>query len=465
MSVYNPINTAILTQLTAVVSPANISTAEAERQLRSHDMSQHAPCMSEVVVWPTTAQQAADVLCIANENRVPVTAWGAGSSLEGNPIPLFGGISLSMERMNHIIEVHANDFQVTVEAGLGYKDLNAKLARYGLFFAPDPGANASIGGMLANNAAGSRTVKYGATKDNVLAIEVALADGRLIQTGARSIKQASGYDLLHLFIGSEGTLGVITQATLKLMPVPTVMSSVVATFGTVTTAVETVVAIRGSGLDVAALEFIGAKSAAILSREHGLDWGEYPTLLMEIHAAHAETAVLDIKLVREICEELGAIRIHTTTDAAERKQMWTARHHNFETKVRVFPDYKWQLMDIAVPISAYPELIAFISQTLDFYGLEGMMIGHAGDGNLHVEMPYKDEVTRQSTLQANDAIVDKAIALDGTSSGEHGVGIGKAKFMDREHGTAVAVMRELKQTLDPKGILNPGKIFPPKSEH
>ena len=262
MTKFQPLTTVILAELTAVVTPENISTATAERELRSHDMSQHAAHLSEVVIWPTTAQQVADVLRIANTQHIPVTPWGAGSSLEGNPIPLFGGISLSMERMNQIVAVHAEDFQVTVQPGIGYKDLNEILARSGLFFAPDPGANASIGGMLANNAAGSRTVKYGATKDNVLAMEVVLADGRIIQTGSRSIKQSAGYDLLHLFVGSEGTLGVITQATLKLAPIPTVMSSVLASFPSVETAVSAVVEIKSSGLDVAALEFVDGKTAS-----------------------------------------------------------------------------------------------------------------------------------------------------------------------------------------------------------
>lgn len=456
---FNRISESILQQLTAVVSPAILSTAEAERQLRSHDMSQHPAHMSEVVVWPETAAQVAAVLRVANDNCIPVTAWGAGSSLEGNPIPLLGGISLSMERMNRIVAVHADDFQVTVQPGLGYKDLNEALARYGLFFAPDPGANASIGGMLANNAAGSRTVKYGATKDNVLALEVALADGRLIQTGSRSIKQSSGYNLTQLFVGSEGTLGVITEATLKLAPVPTIMSSVVANFEDIESAVAAVVAIQGSGLDVAALEFLDEKSAALATRENGVGWGEKPTLLMEIHAPHPQTAELDIVLMREICVEVGAVRIWATTDSAERKKMWQARHHLFETMVRVFPGHKWQLMDVAVPISAYPALVAYTGETMQAYALAGFMLGHAGDGNLHVTVPYGDEATRQRALLANDAIVEKAIALGGTSTGEHGVGIGKAKFMEREHGPAVAVMRNLKQMLDSNGILNPGKLF------
>ncbi len=460
MSHYKPVTEPILRALTAATGPDNLSTAMAERQLRAQDMSHHPARLSEVVVWPASAQQVADVLRIANEHGVPVTPWGAGSSLEGNPIPLFGGISLSMERMNNIEKIYENDFQVTVQAGLGYKDLNSELGRYGLFFAPDPGANASIGGMLANNAAGSRTVKYGATKDNVLAMEVALADGRLIHLGSRSIKQSAGYDLLHLFIGSEGTLGVTTKATLNLTPLPTVMSSVLAVFPSAEAAVETVVNVRGSGLDVAALEFIDGKSAALLTREEGVPWGEQPVLLMEVHATHELAAEHDLALIRDICDEFGAVRFESTTDHAERKKMWTVRHHLFETKVRVFPHYRWQLMDVAVPISSYPELLSFVTQTFQDYDVNGFAFGHAGDGNLHVELPYTDEAGKARAIAANDQIVYKAIDLGGTSTGEHGVGIGKMKFMEREHGTAVDVMRSLKATLDPNGILNPGKIFP-----
>ena len=459
MANFNPINEQILAQLTAVVTPANISTAKAERELRSHDMSQHAPHMSEAVIWPTNSQQVADVLRIANENQVPVTPWGAGSSLEGNPIPLFGGISLSMERMNQITAIYQEDFQVTVQPGIGYKDLNESLARFGLFFAPDPGANAQIGGMLANNAAGSRTVKYGATKDNVLSMEVVLADGRIIQVGSRSIKQSAGYDLLHLFVGSEGTLGVITEATLKLAPVPTIMSSVIASFSSVETAVSAVVEIKGTGLDVAALEFIDGKTADLVTKDGAADWGSTPLLLMEIHATHPETAQLDCQLIADICQDLGATSFQATTDPEKRKKMWQARHHLFEIKVRLFPKHHWQLMDIAVPISAYPKLIAYVQQTLQEHALDGFLIGHAGDGNLHVEIPYDHDHKKQRASLANDAIVARALSLDGTCTGEHGVGIGKAKFMRQEHGMAMDLMQSLKQTLDPNGILNPGKIF------
>lgn len=458
---FNPVSAAVLGALTAVLGPDNLSTAEAERQLRAQDMSQHAPHLSEVVVWPRTSQQVADVLRIAHQNHIPVTPWGAGSSLEGNPIPLFGGILLSLERMNQILTLHADDFQVTVQPGIGYKDLNKLLGQHGLFFAPDPGANASIGGMLANNAAGSRTVKYGATKDNVLAMEVALADGRLIKVGSRSIKQSAGYDLLHLFVGSEGTLGVITQATLKLMPMPNVMSGVVATFTEVETAVSAVVDLRASGLDIAALEFVDAATSDLLSREEGVNWGKNPTLLMEIHATHAATAELDLALVQEICQAHGAIRFQATTDSAERQKMWSVRHHMFETLRRVFANHRWQLADVAVPISRYPALVAFARQALQARSLPELLVGHAGDGNLHIAAPYQSEAVCRQAQAANEEVVLKAIELGGTSTGEHGVGVGKAKFMVREHGeTAVNVMRSLKQTLDPRGILNPGKVLP-----
>jgi D-lactate dehydrogenase (cytochrome) len=313
--------------------------------------------------------------------------------------------------------------------------------------------------MVANNAAGTRTVKYGATKENVLALEVALADGRLIRTGNRAIKQSAGYNLTQLFVGSEGTLGVITEATLKLVPVPTIMSGVVANFEDVNAAVEAVVAVRGCGVDVAALEFLDEQTAGLATREEGVAWGEKPTLLMEIHAAHAETAELDIALMKEICMEVGAVRIEATTDTAERKKMWHTRYYIFETMIRVHPGEKWQLMDVAVPISAYPELALYTRKILEAQSLTGYIFGHAGDGNLHVSIPYPDEGTKQRAVAANAAVVEKAIALGGTSTGEHGVGIGKAIFMVREHGTAVDVMWQLKQTLDPNGILNPGKIF------
>jgi D-lactate dehydrogenase (cytochrome) len=457
---YQKLNSGHVQQLRAIVGDDQVSTAVAERKLRAQDMSRHEERLGDVVVWPRDAAQVADVLRLANEERLPLTPWGAGSSLEGNPIPTYGGILLSTERMLDVVKVYADDFQVTVQPGLGYKDLNSKLASYGLFFAPDPGANATIGGMLANNAAGIRTVKYGACKDNVLQMEVALADGRLIRTGSRSIKQASGYDLLHLFIGSEGTLGVITEATLKLAPVPVNISAVTASFDSITAAIEAVVAVRGSGLDVAALEFLDEELSELLTRENGLKLGRSPSLLMELHAAHQATIDHDLALVREICLEMGARTFYATADTAQRRGLWHARHHLFETVLRCYPVYEWMNMDVAVPISAYPELVAFSSQAMADQELFGVLLGHAGDGNLHVTLSFNNGTTYERAQIVNEQVIYKALALHGTATGEHGVGIGKARFMPDEHGPALGVMAAVKAALDPRGILNPGKIFP-----
>jgi D-lactate dehydrogenase (cytochrome) len=457
MTQFNRLTPDLIAELRRAAGDANVSTAHADLDLHSRDSGHHEAHLPDVLVYGESGPQIAAVLKFANDHCIPVTPWGVGTGLEGNAIPLYGGILLTLERMNRIVEVHADDFQVTVEAGLPHKDLNAQLARYGLFFPPDPGANATIGGMLANNAAGIRTVKYGATKDNVLRMEVALPDGRLIHVGSRSIKQASGYNLMQLFVGSEGTLGVITQATLKLVPVPQFMSAIIAGFPTVEAAIETVVAIRGSGVDVAALEFIDVTNTQALNQA-GTDIAPYPTLLMEIHSAYEQTLEVDMQTVREICEDAGAIRFRATADNAERKVLWNARHHAYETLVRNHPGQRIFIMDVAVPISRYPDLIEFARQSIERHGIKGYMKGHAGDGNIHVELPFGDPATFEKVQAVNGEIVQHAIALGGTATGEHGVGIGKRAYMQAEHGDALDVMRQIKHTLDPRGIMNPGKV-------
>lgn len=460
MTAYRPVTPETLERLRAIVGDSNLSTTAADLDLHARDQSHHEAHRGEVVIWPQSGQQVADILKIANTELIPVTPWGVGTSLEGNCIPLYGGISLSFERMNKIVAVHADDFQVTVQPGIGYKDMNAELARTGLFFGPDPGANATIGGMLANNASGIRTVKYGASKDNVLKMQVATADGRLISVGSRSVKQSSGYDLLHLFVGSEGTLGIITEATLKLYPVPSHMSAVLAHFPDIETAVEAVVAVRGSGLDPAALELIDTAHAVMLNQSDGINLMPNPTVFMEFHAAQPAGLEYGLEMVREICDDLGALKVTTTTDTNERKKLWQARHHSYEIMVRMHPGKQFFIMDVAVPISAYPELIAYVEEIKAERSLTAYMIGHAGDGNIHVEFPYANADEFDAAQQADHDIVFKAISLGGTATGEHGVGIGKARFMSREHGEALDVMQAVKLALDPNNILNPGKIFP-----
>lgn len=457
---FAPITLEVLRQLQEILGSAHVSVARADLDLHARDQSHHHAALAEVVVWPTEAEQVAAVLKLANAQHIAVTPWGVGTGLEGNAIPLHGGILMSFEQMDKILKVHADDFQVTVQPGIGHKDLNAQLARYGLFFPPDPGANASIGGMLANNAAGIRTVKYGATKDNVLRMQVALANGTLIQVGSRSIKQSSGYDLLHLFVGSEGTLGVITEATLKLTPIAAYMSAVVVAFESVAAAIETVVAVRGSGLDPAALEFVDAAHCKMLSTAENVDLDEKPTLFMEFHAASQPALEYGLEMVREICVEMGALSVKATSDPTERKQLWYARHASYEILTRNSPGIEYFINDVAVPLSAYPAMVGFIEDVKAEYKLTAYMIGHAGDGNIHVDIPFTDQASYDQALHINGLIVRKALSLEGTSTGEHGVGIGKTQFMVEEHGAALDTMRLMKRSLDPNGILNPGKVLP-----
>jgi D-lactate dehydrogenase (cytochrome) len=442
-----------------IVGKANYSTAKAQRELHSKDQSMFTPVLPDVVVWVETTQHVSDILKLANTNHIPVTPWGVGTSLEGNPIPMHGGILMSFAKMANIVTIHEDDFQVTVQPGIGYKDLNEKLARYGLFFPPDPGANATIGGMVANNAAGIRTVKYGATRDNVLGLEVVLADGRIMQVGSRSLKQSSGYDLAHLIIGSEGTLGIVTSAILKLAPITEHKIAVQAVFDSVAQAVETVVAVRGSGLDPVALEFIDTYMAQMMNNNPNVNLAESPQIFMEFHATHEDALAQTISYIQEICQDSGATSFYATSDTKERMNLWYARHHAFESFQRTHPNKKAYLNDVAVPISVYPELINYIHDLRETSSLPAYMLGHAGDGNIHVLFPFGTDEEYQIASELNAKIVTKAIALGGTATGEHGVGIGKARFMLQEHGIAFDVMKAIKQTFDPNGILNPGKIF------
>ena len=449
--------------LEAIVGPAGLTTGESERDLHSRDQSSHEPHLPDLVIWPESTDQVSRILAYANEQAIPVTAWGAGSSLEGNPIPLSAGVVIDFARMNHIVALHAEDFQVTVQAGILYQDMNKRLARHGLFFAPDPGANASVGGMIANNASGTRTVRYGATRDNVLALQVVLANGEEIRTGSRSIKQAAGYDLTHLFIGSEGTLGLVTEATLKLAPLPEHYSAVVTSFETTESAAQAVFNIIGAGLSPAALELVDTATVAAINEASDTDLPVAPNLFLEFHGATEETLATELDLVHNVCRESGCLTFTFGLGRAARNRLWDARHEVAEVLIRVHPGRGYLITDAAVPISQYPLLVADTAEALrELAGVDGFLVGHAGDGNMHAIVFFDDNPAAYERVQCsfNDRIVAKAIALGGTCTGEHGIGIGKQKFLARELGDAsVALMQRLKALLDPKGILNPGKVI------
>ncbi len=453
----------ILPELQNIVGPEHVSVAAADRQQHAHDQSDQPPSLPDVVVWPGSTAEVSAILRLANQTRTPVTAWGAGTSLEGQPLPIYGGITLDFGRMNQIVQIHENDFQVTVQPGIFYMDMNKTLARYGLFFAPDPGANASIGGMLANNAAGIRTVKYGATRDNVLALQVVLANGEVIRTGSRSVKQSAGYDLTHLFVGSEGTLGLITEATLKLAPLPEHFSAATVAFPDVTAAAQTVFDLIASGLEPAALELLGETAVAIINTEPGINLVVAPTLFLEFHGASAASLKETLGLAETICRENGCLHYQAGIGRDARARLWEARHRLFEVMVRYHQGMAHVVTDVAVPISTYPEMVRETAAIIREFQITGHLIGHAGDGNLHTALffPAGEETARQRVEQARSAMVKLALSLDGTCTGEHGVGLGKQKYMLAEHGPrAIQLMRQLKTTLDPRNILNPGKVLP-----
>lgn len=452
-----------LKQLSTIVGDANLSTTEADRAQHAQDESTQVPSMPDVVIWPRSTEDVSQIVRLAHAESIPVTPWGAGTSLEGHAIPLKKGITLNFQRMNRVLAVYAEDFQARVQPGIFRKALEAHLAPYGLMFAPDPGANASIGGMLANNAAGIRTVKYGATRDNVLGLEVVMANGDVIRTGSRSIKQSAGYDLTHLIVGSEGTLGLITEATLRLVPIPEHFSTATVAFRSVADAAEAVYSIIGAGLEPAALELIHEDMIGWMNEDAKAGLTVAPSIMMEFSGADEPGVARTVGMAQEICEEIGCLGFNGGIGRDARSKMWAFRHGIRERLVRTFPGEQWILVDLSVPISNFPELAIFCQEMVRSHGFDGRVIGHAGDGNMHCGLHFKpeDQDARERAVELGHVMVEKALELDGTCTGEHGIGVGKQKYMLAEHGElSLNVMRTIKAALDPKGILNPGKVIP-----
>jgi D-lactate dehydrogenase (cytochrome) len=447
--------------LTALVDPDRFSVGASNRELHARDISPHRGELPAGVIWPLTTGEVSAILAWCSDNDLPVTPWGAGSSLEGNPVPVRGGLVMDLTRMDRVLDVRPRDLQVDVQPGVLRKELNRRLGRHGLFFPPDPGADATIGGMIANNASGVQTVRYGSTRDNVMRLVVVLPSGDVIHTGTRAHKSSAGYDLTRLFVGSEGTLGVVTEATLKLTGLPAHHLAATVPFHTLEGATEAVAAMIGSGLDPAALELLTPGIIALMNREAGLGLAEAPSLFCEFHgvseAALAETAAT----AEELCRQCGALSFRSGIDRKARAELWRARHEALETIQRAHPGRETVIVDVAVPISTLPEIVVFSQEQVDAAGVPGFVFGHAGDGNCHVVLvgdpAHEDEWVRIEDL--NQRVVSRALELGGTCTGEHGVGIGKRRFMPAEHGSAYELMRQIKGLVDPKGILNPGKIF------
>lgn len=439
-----------------------VSIREADLSAHAQDESFHGPHPPDVVVWPESAAEISAILAYANQERLPVTPWSGGSSLEGNPIPVFGGILLALYDMNRILEINEDDLNVVLQPAVVYDELNARLARHGLFFPPAPGSSdvATIGGMVGNNSSGMHAVRYGATRDYVLALQVVLPDGRVIRVGKPVIKSASGYDLVRLFVGSEGTLGVVTEITLRLRLVMEELA-MVSTFPSMEAAARAIYDINRYGPIPAALELMDPEIVRLVNQWKDLSLEEAPTLVMELHGTPAGMQE-EVAMIEETCRDNGCTGFEKATNPAQRNRLWEGRREAHNAVKQLYPSCTIEIGDIVVPISKYVTAVLKAYELANELGLGIATFGHAGDGNLHIEyianMSDPDEQARAREM--NRRFVHWVLSIGGTATGEHGVGIGKREFMATEHGPALEVMRTLKHALDPNGIMNPGKIFP-----
>lgn len=450
-----------LADLSTLVPTDRFSTGQSNRELHRRDISFHEGSLPAGIIWPVTTDEMSRILSWSYANDVPVTPWGAGTSTEGNPVPTRGGLVVDLTLMNRILDIRPADLQVDVEPGVLRKELNRQVGKHGLFFPPDPGADATIGGMIANNASGVQTVKYGATRDYVMRLTVVLPQGEIIHTGCRAPKSSSGYDLTRLFVGSEGTLGIVTEATLRLTGIPSHFLAATIRFPNLESASRAVAMLIGSGLGPAALELLPPGLIQLMNREKQLGLPEVPSLFCEFHGI-SQNVLQDIaELAKEICDDCGAVGFTFETEEGARKELWRARHEAWETIHRAHPKNQTLIVDAAVPISRYPEMVVFSQRLVDESGVIGYVFGHAGDGNLHVVLvgDPSDTAAWSKLETINHAIVEKAVRIGGTCTGEHGVGIGKRKFMSLEHGESYHLMRRIKEVIDPKWLMNPDKIF------
>ncbi len=429
------------------------------RERHGTDESYHAPKAPDAVVFPHTTDEVVEIVNICREHRTPIIPFGVGSSLEGHIAALEGGVSVDVGQMNKVLRVSAEDLDVTVEPGVTRKQLNEHLRGTGLFFPIDPGADASIGGMCATRASGTNAVRYGTMRDNVLSLAVVLADGTLIRTGGRARKSSAGYDLTRLFIGSEGTLGIIVEATLRLYGIPETISAAVCTYPSVDDAVNTTILTIQSGIPIARIELVDEMQMRAINKFSGLGYPERPTLFYEFHGTEAGVAE-QIESVRAISDEFGGDDFQYAARPEDRTRLWQARHDSHYANMQLRAGAKAWPTDVCVPISRLAECIAETRRDIEDSGLLAPIVGHVGDGNFHVDMVLDpddaDEVARAVAL--NERLVARALAMDGTCTGEHGVGYGKMDKLVDEHGPAVEVMRALKRTLDPLNLMNPGKV-------
>ena len=437
------------------------SRAQAVREQHGRDESPFEVTPPDAVVFCDSTADVADAVRLAAQHEVPIIPFGVGSSLEGHLLAVQGGITLDLQRMNQVVRVNAEDLTATVQPGVTRKQLNEAIKHLGLFFPIDPGADASLGGMAATRASGTNAVRYGTMRENVLALEVVTAAGEVIRTGTRAKKSSAGYDLTRLFVGSEGTLGVITEVTLKLYPLPEAISAAICHFPSVAAAVDTTIAVIQMGVPIARVELLDTNAVRAVNKHDRLGLRETPMLLMEFHGSDAGVAE-QATTVQSIAHEHGGEAFQWARTPEERTRLWTARHRAYFAGMAANPGCRTVTTDACVPISRLAEAIAESVREADESGIPYYIVGHVGDGNYHVAymIDPKDSAQWDTAERLNLQLVQRALRLEGTCTGEHGVGLHKQGFLVEETGEgAVAMMRTVKRALDPKNILNPGKIF------
>ncbi|MDG5974164.1 D-lactate dehydrogenase (cytochrome) [Hydrogenophaga taeniospiralis CCUG 15921] len=440
---------------------AQCSTAQAVREQHGRDESVYDVPPPAAVVFAQSTQDVADAVKLAAAHRVPVIPFGVGSSLEGHLLAVQGGISIDVSRMDQVLSINAEDLTVTVQPGVTRKAVNEAVKSEGLFFPIDPGADASIGGMAATRASGTNAVRYGTMRENVLALEVVTASGEVIRTGTRAKKSSAGYDLTRLMVGSEGTLGVITEVTLKLYPLPEAISAATCSFPTIEAAVRTVIQVIQLGVPIARCELIDANTVRMVNTHSKLGLREEHMLLMEFHGSPASVKE-QAETVQEIATDFGGNEFQWATTPEERTRLWTARHNAYFAAIQSKPGCRAISTDTCVPISRLADCLLDSVAEADASGIPYFLVGHVGDGNFHfgylIDPAIAEERERAEGL--NHQLVARALSLEGTCTGEHGVGLHKMDFLLTEAGTgAVDMMRSIKRALDPDNILNPGKIF------
>jgi D-lactate dehydrogenase (cytochrome) len=437
------------------------SRGESVRANHGRDESWHPPQLPDAVVFPHSTEEVSAIARICHAHRVPMIPFGAGSSVEGALIPTHGGVVIDMTQMDKLLAVHAGNFDCVVQPGLHRRALNDLIKDTGLFFSVDPGADATIGGMTSTRASGTNTVRYGTMADMVRGLEVVLADGRIIRTGNRARKSAAGYDLTHLFVGSEGTLGIVTEITLRLYPRPEHVVSATCQFPSVDAAVDCAVAIMQAGVGIARVELLDEVMIDAVNKYSKLSMPVTPHLFFEFHGSESQTQYTT-EVVQELSADFGGQAFECAVQTEERNKLWRARHDCAYACMAYERPKKLMTTDVCVPLDSLSECIAEARRDAKQAGITAPVLGHVGDGNFHmvliIDPDNADEVQRAE--EVNHRLVSRAIACGGTCTGEHGVGLGKRAYLREEHGLALDVMTGIKASLDPLGLMNPGKVFP-----